>query len=242
MLPERSDIINRLRKEILVLNGSKPFRHTRPVKPVLGPIHDAFPDAQFPLGCLHEIISRDAADRSAAIGFLSVIISSFLENGVILWVSPKERIFPAALRYFSLDPSQIISIRSQKPKELAWTIEEALKCRSLSVVVGEMKEMDFNTSRRLQLAVEESRVTAFILREGSKIKTNTASTARWMISHLPSLTVDDMPGIGFPCWSVHLEKLKNAKPCSWDVVFQKGKIEELTTERGEAIELKRKTV
>ena len=40
-----------------------------------------------------------------------------------------------------------------------WAIEEALKCDGLAAVIGEMKELSFTNSRRLQLAVEKSHVT-----------------------------------------------------------------------------------
>jgi len=34
-------------------------------------------------------------------------------------------------------------------------MEEALKCAGLAAVIGEVREMDFKQSRRLQLAVEQ---------------------------------------------------------------------------------------
>jgi len=41
-------------------------------------------------------------------------------------------------------------------------MEEALKCESLSAVIAETPEISFTVSRRLQLAVEQNRVTSFI--------------------------------------------------------------------------------
>lgn len=51
-----------------------------------------------------------------------------------------------------------------KTKDSLWAIEEALKCNALIAVVGEITELTFNDSRRLQLAVEKSHVTGFIHR------------------------------------------------------------------------------
>ena len=78
-------------------------------------------------------------------------------------------------------------------------MEEALKCDGLAAVVGEIQELSFMVSRRLQLAVEQSRVT------------------RWKISSVPSELNDDMPGVGFPRWKVELLKIRNGKPGSWTI-------------------------
>ena len=241
MLPNRADIIKKLRLEINTLNGFKQLRNSCLSSRVLGPINNAFPNENFPLACLHEIDCGDASDRSAAIGFISVVLSSFLHNGAVCWISRKERIFPPAFRKFSIDPSHLIFIRPKNQKDFLWTLEESLKCRGLSAVVGEMPEMDFTVSRRFQLALEESRVTAFIIREGSGLKINTASTARWKISHLPSAVENDLPGIGFPRWKVQLEKLRNGKAACWDLLYKKGKLEEFNMATESVEELERKT-
>ncbi len=241
MLPSRADIIQKLKIEINTLNGFKQLRNSRIPNNVLGPVNKAFPYEIFPLGCLHEIRCQDALDRPAAIGFLSVVLSSFIHNGVIVWISQKEHIFPPALRKFSLDPSNIIFTHPNKSRDLLWTMEEALKCQGISAVVGEFDSMDFNISRRFQLAVEGSRVTAFILGQGSKWNGNTASTARWKISPLPSVIEAGLPGIGFPRWQVHLEKLRNGKPESWDLLYKKGTLVEYIKEEEGLVEENRKT-
>jgi protein ImuA len=70
-------------------------------------------------------------------------------------------------------------------------------------------------SRRLQLAVEESGVTGFILRKDASKAASTVATARWRVSPLPSGNEDGMPGLGFPRWQVDLLKVRNGNPGSW---------------------------
>lgn len=45
-----------------------------------------------------------------------------------------------------------------------WTIEEALKCDALSALVGKVRELNLPESRRIQLAVEESKMTGLLHR------------------------------------------------------------------------------
>ena len=101
-------------------------------------------------------------------------------------------------------------------------MEEALKCDGLSAVIGEMQELSFTASRRLQLAVEQSRVTGFILRHNPRNLNTTACVTRWKITSLPSELADDMPGVGFPRWNVELLKIRNGKPGAWQIEWTAG--------------------
>ncbi|WP_148233512.1 ImuA family protein [Pseudopedobacter saltans] len=99
-------------------------------------------------------------------------------------------------------------------------MEEALKCKGLAAVVAELQELSFSQSRRLQLAVESSRVSGFVLRRDTRKINTTACVARWRISPQPSLLLEKgLPGVGFPQWQVELLKVKNGQPGSWNIAW-----------------------
>lgn len=104
-----------------------------------------------------------------------------------------------------------------------WAMEEALKCGALTAVVGEMQEISFTASRRLQLAVEQSQVTGFILRRKATNINTTACVSRWRISPLPSHSVDSLPGIGYPSWKVELMRIRNGRPGVWEIRWEDGR-------------------
>jgi len=106
-------------------------------------------------------------------------------------------------------------------------MEEALKCEGLGAVVGEMQEIGFTASRRLQLAVEQSRVTGFILRHQPRNLNSVACVARWRVSPLPSGLEEGMPGVGFPRWNVELLKIRNGKPGAWPIEWSGGVFREI---------------
>jgi len=91
-------------------------------------------------------------------------------------------------------------------------MEEALKCHGVAAVIGDIKEISLVASRRLQLAVEESAVTGFIIRHAAKNIQSNSFVSRWRITPLPTEIKDDLPGIGFPRWNVELQKIRNGKP------------------------------
>lgn len=184
---------------------------------------DVFPTGSFPTGCVHEFLAAQIEDAAATSGFMSGILSSLTRNtGVVLWISARRKIFPPALKNFGINPDRLIFIDLQKEKDVLWAMEEALKCSALTAVVGEAQDLNFTASRRLQLAVEESKVTGFIMRTNTKKLSTTACVSRWMISSLPSEPIDDLPGIGFPAWRVELLRMKNGKTGSWIVRWENG--------------------
>jgi protein ImuA len=224
----KADIIARLQKDILPLQGFKPNK-SGAVNIGLGPIKYAFPNNAFPLGAVHEFINTKKEDISASGGFIAAILSTLMRNGAAtVWISAARTIFPPALPVFGIDPGKIIFIDLKNEKQIPWVMEEALKCEGIAAVIGEMREVDFTTSRRLQLAVEKSRVTGFILRSNPRNLNTTACVARWKISSLPSELNSDMPGVGFPRWNVELIKIRNGKPGSWQVEWNAGKFRHIS--------------
>ncbi|MES2330530.1 MAG: Error-prone repair protein ImuA [Bacteroidota bacterium] len=223
MPPTKADIIARLQKDIL-LQYAKPAKGGNTIDIELGELNYAFPNQRFPLAAVHEFCSSGAEEATATTGFVSGILSMLMQTGgATLWIGPSRTLFPPALKSFGIDPDKIIFIDLVKEKDILWAMEEALKCSGLAAVIGEMRELDFTASRRLQLAVEQSRVTGFILRQDPRKISTTACVTRWKISCAFSELMNDMPGIGFPRWNVSLLKVRNGKPGAWQIEWSDGK-------------------
>jgi protein ImuA len=184
----------------------------------LGDIESAFPGNAFPKGVVHELISSSMEDAACTSGFMSVILGKLMQQGgSCLWISTRRNLFPPALKVFGIEPERILFIDTTKTKDTLWTLEEALKCDALTAVVGELSELSFNDSRRLQLAVERSQVTGFIHRNRPKSENAVACVSRWKITPIVSNTPDHLPGVGFPGWNVQLLKVRGGKPKEWQV-------------------------
>jgi protein ImuA len=214
----KADIIAKLQKDILSLQGYKLPLNGGGENINLGQINYAFPNNRFPLGAVHEFCCDQKESAAATSGFIAGILSSLMRSGsVAVWIGSSQTIFPPALKWFGIDPEKILFIILKKEKDILWTMEEALKCEGLAAVVGEIKNLDFISSRRLQLAVEQSRSTGFIIRNNSHPNT-TACITRWKITSLPSSI--DLPGVGFPNLNVELLKVRNGKPGTWQIEWK----------------------
>lgn len=242
MLSDKAHIISKLQKEILPLQGIRHTQKNNDLNMALGEMRFAFPEAHFPLGAIHEFICDSSGDHASTSAFIAVIASFLMNNNAVaLWIGQRRTLFPPALKFYNIDPEKIIFIDLKKEKEVLWAMEEALKCNSLSTVIGEIPEISFTASRRLQLAVEESRVTGFIIRKNPRNLNTTASVSRWKISSLPGLIPDDMPGVGFPCWNVDLQKIRNGKPGVWQIAWAWGRFRHLSSTGELTIPLQKKT-
>ena len=220
MTGAKATIMAQLKKELLPLTGFNSLAKNTALDASLGPIKNAFPQASFPLGAIHEFMAASTEDAAATNGFVAGILSLLMQNkGASIWVSASRTIFPPALQALGISPEKIIFIDLKKESEILWVMEEALKCAGLFAVIGEMRELSFTASRRLQLAVEKSQVTGFVLRQQPRNVSATACITRWKITAQPTELAGNMPGVGFPRWNVELMKVRNGRPGNWQIEY-----------------------
>ncbi|WP_295767224.1 Error-prone repair protein ImuA [uncultured Mucilaginibacter sp.] len=218
------NVIEQLKKDILLKQGYKPASADTLKISGLQQVEANFPNGVFPTGMIHEFISNRDEHASACRGFISGLLNSLTGNkGMCIWVSMQRTIYAPALKEFGIEPDQLIFVDVAKEKDLLWVTEEALKCDGFAAVITEIKELSFSQSLRLQLAVEQSKVTGLVLRTDDTKINPTATVARWQITPLPSHLQGGLPGVGFPRWKVELLKVRNGQPGAWEFEWQGGK-------------------
>lgn len=212
------ELIEQLQGQILAMQGLKRPSGIQYPDMKLGIIEHAFPEKTFPFGVIHEFISPTAESATATNGFISGLLGKLMKKqGLCVWISNRRTVFPSALKAFGITPDQVIFIDLLRESDVLWAVEEALKSEAIAAVVGEIKELDFIQSRRLQLAVEKSKVTGFVHRYRPRTENTVTCVTRWKIQPIPCMSEDEMPGLGFPRWHVELSKVRNGKPGNWDI-------------------------
>ena len=221
-LTGKKEIIRQLKETILSMEGFGTGPDSRLHDFGLGLMNAAFPGGAFPVGAIHEFISPTEACAAAANGFLTGLLSTLMKKGgICLWISVGRKLFAPALKFFGVEPHQVIFIDVKREKEALWVMEQGLKCNSLAAVVAELRDISFAESRRLQLAVETSKVTGFLHRQCPTIENTLACVSRWKIRPLASRT-GGLPGVGFPCLEVELVKIRNGRPGIWQFEWKNG--------------------
>jgi protein ImuA len=219
----KQNIISKLRKDILLLEGFRPSQAGNAGAFGLGQLETAFPNRVFPVGAIHEMLCPAPEQTAATAGFIGGLLAALMKKGgACLWISISGKLFPASLMAFNVEPDRMIFVDLKKEKDVLWVMEEALKCEGLAAVIAELQDISFAQSRRLQLAVENSKVTGFLLRNDTRKAGTTTCVARWQINPLPSEFEDGLPGVGFPRWQIDLLKVRNGNPGSWQLEWKDG--------------------
>lgn len=238
----KADIIARLRREILPLQGFKSILRSDNENIALGPVLDSFPGKKFPTGCLHEFLFDDEKDKASTIALVAGLSAGLLkQGGVGVWISHRSSLFPPALVQFGMDPSQLIFLEVPSVKDIDWVTEEVLSCEGITAVISENRDLPFTQSRRFQLAVEKSQATCFYIRKTPSRLNITASISRWKVCSAPSRTVDDLPGVGYPLFKVLLLKARNGQPGQWEIEFRSHQFHVLAPEKEIRQVLQKKT-
>src|SRR5262249_22660992 len=100
-------------------------------------------------------------------------------------------------------PERLLIIRCRNSEELLFAFEESLKSKVLSAVSGEIGELDFALSRRLQLAAAESGTSLILLRPARFGAEPSAAATRWRARACPG------------GWSLALFRCRGGRPGHW---------------------------
>jgi protein ImuA len=169
---------------------------------------------------LHEVAAASAEgnDEAAATLFLAALAARMSE-GIVLWVLSRRDLFAPALAQAGLAPDRILYAECRRDEEVLAVMEDGLRHGGLAAVVGEVGSLRLAPGRRLQLAAEEGKTTALILRRWRKpgvdpLALPSGAVTRWRIKVAPSARLE-MPGVGRPRWNVSLVRQRGGEAHDW---------------------------
>ncbi|MBK4719226.1 hypothetical protein JJL56_10125 [Azospirillum sp. YIM DDC1] len=215
--PDRAAVLADLRARIRGLEGLG-GEGARVLPFGLPDLDGAFPAGGLPLGCLHEVAGEEPGAGTAFAAHLLARLASTAAPA--LWVVRARDLHAAGLAAYGLTPDRLIAVRATRDADALWAMEEALRCKRLSAVLGEVGGLDLTASRRLQLAAESSGVTGFLLQSTARRSAASAAVTRWRIAPAPSWTAE--PGVGDPRWRAELERCRGGRPGAWLVEWRDG--------------------
>jgi protein ImuA len=118
----------------------------------------------------------------------------------------------AGLDALGLAPERLMTVAVAHRRDLLWAMEEALRCRAVNAVIGEIRcgGIDSVAARRLSYAAAESGALALLLRASPS---NDASTAtRWIVGTARSVGTH---GPGAPRIAAQLIRNRRGPVGSW---------------------------
>lgn len=136
----------------------------------------------------HEIAAVGESAVAAATGFALSLVA---RAGAVLWIAEDLGLVESGAPYgpgldeFGLAPERLVTAAAAKPRDVLWAMEEAVRCRAVGAVIGELRHperaVDLVASRRLSLAAGRHGGCALLLRSQPGEEASAAAT-RWIVT------------------------------------------------------------
>jgi protein ImuA len=170
-------------------------------------------------GALHEIAAPGEAHLAAATGFVLGLAAH--KQARVFWIAEDMALSESGAPYgpgldqFNLTPERLLTVGVAHRRDLLWAMEEALRCRAIGAVIGELRhgEIDAVAVRRLSLAAADSGALALLLRSAPSSDASTATT-RWIVGAAPSPSMRGFE-FGAPRFATHLIRNRRGPTGSW---------------------------
>jgi protein ImuA len=175
---------------------------------------------------LHEVAACGESAITAATQFVLGLACRAQEPRAVVWIAEEMGLLENGTPYgpglddLGLPPERLVSIAAAKPRDVLWAMEEALRCRAVGTVIGEVRSarLDLVASRRLSLAAGHRDGCAFLLRN-SPGTTASAAATRWTVAGMRSQA--SAAGPGPPRLSVDLTRNSRGPIGSWLVEWNR---------------------
>lgn len=212
--PGRQAVLARLRRHLQRLErGTAPAAGQR-VRFEVPVVDRALPGGGLDPAALHEVVAAEA--DGAAVAFTAALAARRAgDHGVVLWCTERPGLYPPGLMAFGLRPERLLLARGRDDQARLWAMEEGLRCPALAAVVGEVRRIDLTQSRRLQLAAAGTGVMALLLRPAGAALSAGAAATRWRIAGAPGTPPASYAGVGRPCLTAELLRVRGGEPRSW---------------------------
>jgi protein ImuA len=148
------------------------------------------PGGGFARGAVHEILS--APEHGTPLFFAALLAAASGQGDeaegrkFILWCDPTKEIYPPALANHGIALTHLFLVRPREPRDLLWSISEALRCKGVAAVVAAPPRLSRVAARRLQLSAERGGGVGLLLRRANSPDIGCyAAATRWLVRPAP---------------------------------------------------------
>lgn len=161
-------------------------------------------------------------------GVTGFAASQIMRGARVLWIQDRLSRREGGRPYLTgfASPVSMLLLEVSRAQDALWAMEQALTCRDLTAVVGEVwgdpPALDFTASKRLAVRAEAGGVQAWLIRRAAAPDLS-AARERWRVISLPSLTfLDDARAPGEALWRATLFRSRRAQVGEWVARHDRG--------------------
>jgi len=180
-------------------------------------------------GALHEITAVREPEIAAASSFalaLAIRHHGCAPRRDTIWITEDLALaengapYGPGLAETGMAPERLITIAAARGRDVLWAMEEALRCRAVGTVIGELRArtIDPVVTRRLSLAAAAGGTLGLVLRPVPD-EAPFAAVTRWIIGAAPSMPArrEAKSGSGPPRLIAHLVRNRRGPLGTWIV-------------------------
>jgi protein ImuA len=242
--------LDRLRRELCAAEAAAGLAPAGGAALALGiPAIDGVLGGGLSCGALHEIAAMHETETAAATGFALALAarqgfpswrgasraeervgSTRIAGRNVLWIAEDISLAENGAPYgpgldgAGIAPERLITVTAARGRDVLWAMEEALRCRAVGVVIGEMRSrgIDQVMTRRLALAAAAGDTLGLLLRTAPHDEPSAAAT-RWIIGATPSPSLrsgggdERCHGLGPPRLTARLVRNRRGHLGAWIV-------------------------
>jgi len=117
------------------------------------------------------------------------LMKAAIRSGPLVVVSGEAGFYPPAAVALGIPADRIIWVRPQRPADVVWSIDQALRCESVAAVWAHAgPHLDDRDARRFQLASEAGKTAGLLIRPAATRGNPSFADVRFHVRHLPSKT------------------------------------------------------
>lgn len=185
--PSADRLLETLRQKIAAIEGAR--RNTEAdlsatVSSGSGALDRLLPGPGFRRGTLAEWLSADAAG-AGTLAFCAAREAS-RQGGALVVLDPRREFYPPAAVWMGIGQEKLIVVQPSTEAEIAWALDQALRCPAVAAVVAWPAALDGHTFRRLQLAAEEGGSLGLLIRPPSARSEPSWADVRLWVEPLPA--------------------------------------------------------
>ncbi len=142
-------------------------------------LDQALPGGGWPAGALTELVCE-----APGIGEISLLLPALIHlantraQSWTVWVAPPHVLYAPALAHGGVDLARTLVVDAANSADVAWAMEQALRCGACSAVLGWLNRADDRTLRRLQLAAQSSDAFGVVFRPAPALRQSSPATLR----------------------------------------------------------------
>lgn len=223
---DRKSTLSMLRRQIERIDhsGDKFLTKNHHVLSIGDPLIDQkLPGGGLAIAGLHEI--NMIQEDGAAIAFAATLAARriLMNDGIVLWCTARRGLYGPGLASFGISLDRLLIANGRDDEERLWVIEEALRCRRIVAVVGEINTISQRQSRRLHLSAKLSNTTGFLLRPPTANLSVISALTRWRAISIPGNSIYEYGGVRMTRIRLNLLRARGGVPANWHLEWRNEK-------------------